>query len=129
MKNTLKQITAGSFVALLLIVGNVKAEGTEIKASNNETMETTLQLEKWMTDASVWKTNSINIEEFILETEPSMELERWMTNADAWNLNNSFVQEVEADMELEGWMTNDEMWNTDNILSIEPWMTDNNIWE
>ncbi len=44
MKTIAKQIAAGTFIALLLMVGNVKA--TETKA----TTETTLQLEEWMTD-------------------------------------------------------------------------------
>ena len=132
MKTTIKQITTGTFIALLLMVGNVYA--TETKASSHEAIETTLQLENWMTNESIWNTNSINIAEFVVETETSMELENWMTNAESWNVNNSFVNEVESGLELEDWMTNDETWitvdnDTDTELTVEAWMINSNIWE
>ena len=60
MKTTVKQIASVTFIALILLVGNVKAEGTEAKASGQESIETTLQLEKWMTDETIWNTNSSN---------------------------------------------------------------------
>ena len=132
MKTTVKQIAAGTFIALLLMVGNVYA--TETKASSHEAIETTLQLENWMTNESIWNTNSINIAEFVQETETSMELENWMTNAETWNLNNSFVNEAESGLELENWMTNDATWNkvyndTETELTVEDWMINSNIWE
>lgn len=127
IKTTVKQIATGTFIALLLMVGNVEA--TESKASSLESIvtETTLQMENWMTNENIWNRNSVNIAQFVVETEPSMELETWMTNAEAWNMTNSFVEEVETEMELEDWMTNDETWNTinidnDSVLTIEPWM-------
>jgi hypothetical protein len=132
MKTSVKQIAAGTLLALLLMVGNVKA--TETKASIQATVETTLELENWMTNEAIWNTNSINIAEFVLETEPTMELENWMTSENSWNVNNNFVEEVETEMELEDWMTNDETWNTVNNdieseLTVENWMVSNDIWE
>ena len=112
MKTTMKQLAAGTFIALILLVGNVKAEGTEIKASSHESIETTLQLENWMTNETIWNTNAINNSEFVQETETNLEIENWMTNDKVWNLNNSFVEETETGLELESWMTNDEAWNT-----------------
>ena len=134
MKNTVKQIAAGTFIALLLLVGNVKADGTEIKALNNEAIETTLQLENWMINETIWNTNSLNIAEFVVETETSMELEDWMTNAESWSLNNNFVNEAESVLQLEDWMTNDETWNkvyndTETELRVEDWMINSNFWE
>ena len=131
MKATVKQIAAGTFIALILMVGNVKAEGTEIKASNSEIIETTLQLENWMTDETIWNTNSL---EFVQETEASLELENWMTNAESSNINSNLIEDAETESELEDWMTDDATWIAESItiepeLTVEPWMLNNNIWE
>lgn len=132
MKTTAKQIAAGTFMALLLMVGNVNA--TEKKASSREMVETTLQLEEWMTDEIVWDTNSLNIAEFAVEVETNLELENWMTSENSWNVYNIFVEEIESEMGLEVWMTNDKTWNTvsNNIeseLTVEYWMVNSDIWE
>jgi len=134
MKTTMKQLAAGTFIALILLVVNVKAEGREIKASIHESIETTLQLEKWMTDENIWNTGYISHAECIQETESSLELESWMTNERTWHLHHNFVEETEAEMELESWMTSEETWNLKDInaeseLTIENWMIDSNIWK
>jgi hypothetical protein len=134
MKTTVKQLAAGTFIAFLLLVGNVNAEGTEVKASSQENIETTLQVENWMTDEDLWNTNSISISEFIQESETSLELENWMTSEETWNLNKNFVEEAEASLELENWMTSEETWNVNNMnleteLAVENWMLDNKVWE
>jgi hypothetical protein len=134
MKTTVKQLAAGTFVALLFLVGNVNAEGTEAKAFSRET-ETTLQVEKWMTDEDLWNTKSFSITEISQETETSLELENWMTSAETWNFSNNFVEETETSMELECWMTCDKIWNgyksvveTETELTIENWMINENFW-
>lgn len=136
MKTTIKQITTGAFIAILLMVGNVKA--TELKALSGESIEieTTLQMENWMVNDLVWNSNSLNIAILVQEAEPSMELENWMTSTESWNLNNGFVEETEMVLELEGWMTNDATWYTfkndnDNepTLTVENWMVNDSIWE
>jgi hypothetical protein len=134
MKTTVKQLTAGTIIALLLLVGNVNAEGTEAKASSHENIESTLQLEKWMTDEFVWNTNSIDISEISQETETGLSLENWMTSQETWNLTNNYVEETDATMELENWMTNAETWklkstNVETGLTVENWMVDNKIWK
>jgi len=132
MKTSVKQLAAGTFIALLLLVGNVKAN--ESKASSLKTVETNLELENWMTDETIWNINSINIAEYVQETETDLILESWMTNEETWNLEYSFVEEAETAMELEGWMIKDEVWNANVInneseLTVEPWMINNNFWE
>ena len=134
MKTTLKQLTAGTFIALLIIAGNVKAEGTEIKAANIIDTESSLRLENWMTNETIWNANSISYVEAVQEMEDELELENWMTNAESWNRNNGLIEEAETEMGLENWMTNEKSWNTDHIviepeLRLEAWMTDNNIWK
>jgi len=112
MKNTVKQLATGTFIALLVMVGNVKA--TELKTSNslNIETETILQMENWMTNENIWNTNATIMAEFIVETEASLELENWMTNSEVWNANSSIVEEVETGMIIEDWMINDKTWNT-----------------
>jgi hypothetical protein len=132
MKTTLKQITAGTFIALLFLVGNAKA--TEIKATSLKAVETTLQLENWMTDEVIWNTTTFNITDFTQETEANLELENWMTNAELWNINTNFVEETESGLELEDWMTNEETWNAEDTnvepnLTVEFWMINSKLWE
>jgi hypothetical protein len=133
MKTTMKQLAAGTFIALLLLVGNVNAKGTEAKASSHESIETTLQLENWMINEVLWNTNAINIANLSQETETSLELENWMTSSETWNLNASFIEATDESMELESWMTSEETWNVNDMnneteLTVENWMINNNVW-
>ncbi len=134
MKTTMKQLAAGTFIALLLLVGNVKAKGTEVLASGHENIESTLQIENWMTNDAVWNANATKTADFVQEAEMSLELENWMTNSELWNSSYNFVEETETGMSLENWMMNDKIWDLDSInceteLNVENWMTDNNIWK
>jgi hypothetical protein len=134
MKTTMKQLATATFIALLLLVVNVKAEGTEKIASINESIETTLQIENWMTDETIWNTDSFSNDEYYQETEAGLELESWMTNAKTWNFEFDFLQVTEARLALENWMTSEETWNTNELnnetaLTFESWMTDSNIWK
>lgn len=114
MKTSMKQLTAGALLAFLLVVGNVKAEGTEIKSpSSLEAIETKLEIENWMMDESIWKdTPFVMMEQ---ETEESMELENWMTNENTWNsefeADNAMKTEKESKLQLESWMTAESLWN------------------
>ena len=133
MKTTVKQLAAGTFIAFLLLVGSVNAKATEAKASSHESIETTLQVEKWMTDEIIWNTNSISITEVSQETETSLELENWMTSSETWNMNTSFIEVSEESLELESWMTSEETWNLNDMnneteLTVENWMINNNVW-
>jgi len=134
MKTTVKQLAAGTFLALLLLVGNVRAEGTEAVTSV-KAVESTLHLEKWMTNENLWNINSVSLTEIAQETEAILELEDWMISPEGWNINNNIVEDTEAGMELENWMINNETWNTVDIneetetkLTVENWMTSENIW-
>jgi len=128
MKTTIKQITAGTFIALLFLVGNAK--GTE--ASCLESNETNLHLESWMTDSSIWDVKSYNISEYSQETEEALIVESWMTSADVWSLD--YINETEASLELENWMTNEDVWNknvqlAEATLAVEDWMVNNEFWQ
>lgn len=134
MKATVKQFAAGTFIALLLLVGNVNAKGTETVTTSTENMEVTLSMEAWMTDETIWNTTSINLADFVEETEAALELENWMTGAGSWSINFEIAQEVEAGLELENWMTNETTWNFISIekelnLTIQPWMISKTIWK
>jgi hypothetical protein len=134
MKTTMKHLAAGTFIALILIVGNVRAEGTETKATS-QAIETSLQVEKWMTDETIWNTKSISLAEIAMEIESTLELESWMTNSETWNFSINVVEEAEENMEIECWMTCDEIWDTttnmeekEKELTVESWMTNENNW-
>lgn len=110
MKTRISQITAIALFALIILVGNVNAKGTELVASNHENIEIALELENWMTNANFWDTE----DNMVIETanEATLELESWMTNKNIWELENQIKLETE----------------TEQILTFEPWMTNKNTW-
>ena len=113
MKTTMKQLTAGTILALLLLVGNAQAKGTEAKASSHDAIETELQLENWMIDDSIWNTNTIAFVEMEQETEGNLDIETWMTSENTWEVVNTIeVQnETEKELQVENWMINNKVWN------------------
>lgn len=131
MKTTMKQLATGTFIALLLFVGNANAK--ETRASGHESFETTLQVEKWMTDEFIWNTDLISFIEIGQETEANLEIENWMTSLETWNFETGIFEETDENMELESWMTSEETWNvektdTESKLAIESWMINDSIW-
>ena len=110
MKTTMKQLAAGTFIALLLMVGNVNAKGTEVSAISQET-ETTLQIENWMIDENLWDTKSFINYEIAQEIETTLELEDWMKSEETWKINNNFVEETETELTVESWMTSESIWS------------------
>lgn len=132
MKTTMKQLAAGTFIALLLLVGSVNAKGTEKIASGHESIESSLKIEKWMTDEFLWSSDFTDIIEVTTETEAKMEIEDWMKDPVIWNPAAYYIQETEAGLELENWMTSEATWNvisteSESELTLENWMTENNI--
>ena len=132
MKTTVKQITAGAFLAILLLIGNTNVKGSEIE-SLNQTMETTLKVENWMMDETVWDTKSLNNYEVALEAETNVEIGNLMTRENAMILSNYLVAETEAGLEMENWMTCEKVWNlaeteVEAELSIESWMVNSEVW-
>jgi hypothetical protein len=133
MKTTVKQITAGAFLAVLLLIGNTNVKGSEIE-SLNRTMETTLKVENWMMDETVWETKSLNNYEVALEAETNVEIGNLMTSENAMILSNYLVAETEAGLEMENWMTCEKVWNlaeteVEAELSIESWMVNSEVWK
>lgn len=131
MKTTLKQLATGTFIAILLFAGNTNAK--ETRASSHESLETTLQLEKWMTNEFIWNANSISFTEIGQETETNLEIENWMTSLETWNFDAGIFEETDETMELENWMTSEEKWsvddkNTETELTVENWMINENVW-
>ncbi len=115
MKTTMKQLAAGTILALLLMAVNVHAEGREnTNASSLETIEateTTMQLENWMIDNYFWSGSSaINSEEAIDE---SLNLENWMISDVNWMNPQEMNVKIEKDseLEIENWMTDTTVWN------------------
>lgn len=133
MKTTMKQLAAGTIIAILLMVGNVQAEGTESKLSS-QAIETSLHLEKWMTNENLMSGNSFYMSALANETEQALQLESWMTNAESLINSTMFSEATETGLQLENWMKNSGTWNTINIteeleteMKVENWMTSENI--
>ncbi len=134
MKTTMKKLAAGTFITLLVLVVNVKAEGTETKASDRENFESALSLEDWMTDETIWNLATLNNDESANEAETVIGVEDWMVNPETWNFNNDILVETETVLELESWMTDSETWNasgnnTETGLEVENWMINNRNWK
>lgn len=135
MKTTVKQITAGAFLAILLVIGNTNAKATEVEIFK-QTTETTLDIENWMIDEKVWGKNSLMNYEIFLEAEPGLELENWMTSESTWSSTANFIEEMETELLVEDWMTSESVWiSKENVieeietqLTVENWMVSDNIW-
>ena len=85
-----------------------------------EETEAPMELEKWMTDESLF---NVPASVFTVETESKMELENWMVNENVFevtpktetsklNSAKTFVceQAVEPKLKLENWMVNEKNW-------------------
>lgn len=135
MKTTMKQLTAVSFIALILLVSNVSAEGTQARASgyvNNVNNESSLRIENWMINSEIWnvKTNTID---FVDQSDSPLEIENWMMVN--WEMQSMLADQAEPAMEVESWMTSPEVWNTtgfsaekETALNVESWMMENKAW-
>ena len=133
MKTTVKHLATVTLIVLLTLGYKTQAKGTETKDSTGGNNETTVQFENLTADETVLN-SAISFGEVIQETETVMEIENWMTSAETWNSNISCIDETEATLELEGWMFAREVMNEatedkDEVLTIESWMTDSNLWK
>lgn len=110
MKTTMKQIAAGTILALIIIAGNVQAKGTEVTTTGLETVEVAMELENWMIDDNVW--NKRTLTWVADEADENLILESWMTSETTWavNKNTKTVIERENTLKLENWMINDKTW-------------------
>ncbi|MDX8337698.1 hypothetical protein SLH46_00800 [Draconibacterium sp. IB214405] len=130
MKTTVKQLTTATFIALFLIAIGVQAQGTTTKHSVYKATETSLQLEEWMTDETVWNTS--DMEFFALETETTPEVEAWMTDNKIWEVNSDFCNEQESAMKVENWMTDLETWDVHETHAhheLHAWMSVRKHWK
>ncbi len=110
MKTTIKQLAALAIFSIILLAGNVNAEAHEsITASSLETtVETTLEMESWMTDESIWSTAITEI--VFEEADSELEMESWMTDTTNWEVTPKIVMETETGLEMENWMVNENNW-------------------
>ncbi len=134
MKTTMKQLATVTFLAFLLLTGNANAHGRAVKHACFDESEATLQVESWMTNETIWNSNTTVITEFKGESESEQIVENWMINTEIWNFNNVFAEATEAELAIENWMTDQNFWNFENAemepeLALESWMTNNEIWK
>ena len=134
MKTKMKNLATVTLVALLLVAVNVKAEG-KVKANlKQEIVETELEMESWMTDETIWDTNSAYLSNLFEENEETMEIENWMMDSNSWTIGFNITEEIEPELELEDWMLeihvpHRKFIESEPVLTLEDWMTDKNIWK
>ena len=116
MKTTVKQLAAGTFLAILLMLGNINAKGTEAK-SLTPIIEKTLNVENWMNDETIWDVKTFISYEIVDETEAMLEVECWMNSEENWNLNNTIIDERETGLIVEDWMVSESIWNKEQQKS------------
>ncbi|WP_319500172.1 hypothetical protein [uncultured Draconibacterium sp.] len=111
MKTKIKQVTAATLIVLSLMGIGINASATELTGCR--VVESSLELEDWMTDETFWSTANI----FAQETDENLLIEDWMTSENTW-----FVVEkaIEPELALENWMIDTENWNVDEpVLALE----------
>lgn len=111
MKTTIKQLAALAIFSFIFLAGNVNAKGNKAIASSLEkTVETSLELESWMTDATIWSTADTKLVVTETEAETDLEIENWMTDESTWEVAPKLVLETENSLEVENWMVNENNW-------------------
>ncbi|WP_346854171.1 hypothetical protein [uncultured Draconibacterium sp.] len=133
MKATMKKLATATIIAIFVLTGTINAKAIDTKHIKCQLIESSLQLEDWMTDETLWNTFSTEMTEFATETETDMEIENWMTNTKVWNFSNNFGIESETSLDLEAWMTNETTWETnknteETALVVESWMINDRFW-
>jgi predicted Rdx family selenoprotein len=123
----MKQLAAATIIAVLVLAATINVKAIDTKHMKCQLIETSLQLECWMTDETLWNTFSTEMTEFATETETDMQIENWMTDIEVWNVSNNYSIESETSLELEDWMTSETTWETNKnseepALVIESWM-------
>ena len=133
MKTIVKQLTAATFIAVMLLAGNIKAEGNELRALSHENNETALRLEKWMTNEIESNVNFEYMDELVSETEKELALEDWMTNTELWFAGFNFTEEADPALEIEDWMVSNAATvirqEIEPKLSVESWMTNEKVFK
>ncbi len=143
-------IENNSLNEIAMVMVNTKAEtfssnsatGTGMLATIAEETETPLELENWMTNATFFGNEMLEIK---LESEVPMEMEQWITNDSHFHMNNLVLEEeTESPLTLENWMVDDNFGANEtnatllqvNIepekeapLEMEAWMLGNSNWK
>lgn len=158
MKTRISKITTVTFISLIILVGNIYADGKNIRALSYENTENALEVENWMVDDRVWNADDflpLEMEAAFLfepelalevETEETLEVENWMVADETFGMEPALLMKLETALEIENeealeiedWMINDKNFNMANLIAIETeteqtlelesWMTDENIW-
>ncbi|WP_319272893.1 hypothetical protein [uncultured Draconibacterium sp.] len=138
MKTRFNLKTVALIIAVIFTVGTANATEKVTKASSHENIiETSLNIENWMTNEAIWSTSDAF--NFVEAQEEMLNLESWMTNSDVWSTVADLAAQTEdANLELEDWMTNETAWEvapsaivlteTEGNLSLEDWMINEQVW-
>ncbi|MBT3385726.1 MAG: hypothetical protein HN778_05550 [Prolixibacteraceae bacterium] len=112
MKTKINQLMVSAIFALIMLVGNVSAKGTEISALSLEIIEEpALEMEDWMVNENCWEAAENTFYFFDIEDE-KLTLESWMVDTKTWIINSIEYLKTETENELlfESWMINKSVW-------------------
>ena len=112
MKTSVKQLAAGTLLALLIMVGNTNAIGTEVESLTPE-IEAIFDIENWMIDENLWEIQAPINFEIVEETEIDLELETWMTSEEIWNTTTNIIEEKDSELIVEDWMLSEKVWDVE----------------
>ena len=109
MKTLIKQLSA-AIILSAFVFGYSNANATELVNPANDYAESSLYMEDWMMDETLWNNTSFMLEILVTETESALEIENWMISDNF--TTPGMVHEVEAEqkLSLENWMIDSEIW-------------------
>jgi len=109
MKALIKQFSAATLLTIILLgYSNANATGIETPVVKYE--ETSLSVENWMTDESLWNNMSFMQSNLVLEAEMALDLENWMISENFVGWTMELETEIEEALILENWMTDSNIW-------------------
>ena len=110
----LNQIILVTFLAVILITGSVRAEGTEVHVVSGleNISEPRLEVEKWMISETFWYHSQNSFAEEY-EEEENLCLEDWMVDKSIWQVPviEYFQDAKDQKLVVENWMTDKKYWN------------------
>ena len=106
-------------IASYLLSGAATAKGREARTVIHveSATDAELTIENWMVNECYWKCMEFNC--LARDYDEALELESWMTDASLWANPAGFVAEKESPLELEAWMTNVEARQTDLWVPVD----------
>ena len=87
---------------------NLEADISLNDLSAENSFETDLAVEDWMTDDELWSNTQLDIDD-VVTVEMTMDLEPWMNDDEIFHIYQELLG-TEKELKVTDWMTNDHYW-------------------